>query len=433
MSRWQRERRQQAVIVTVFTAVLLSSIGLVAWAASQRYYSENLAPAVSLDGRIIPMRDFQRQLDFEMVRFYQDFGVPPGFEDDPELLSQRNSREPVAMERLIEQRILDAEAKEAGYEPSADELDVQYAAQFGEYRVRHILIEVPADAADAELAELNAAAKARFVLNELRTAPMDQELWNDMAAAHSNDPGSQFSGGELGFASSGQYVAEFEDAIRTLEVGELSELVRTQFGWHIIQVQERRAPEENELVQRYLISGFSEADLREQARYGALRREFERRARADAVTSPTEQAHVAWILVNIPLPTADGFNAFTEALQKQTDVRDALEAGTDFAKIATQYSDDAATKESGGDLGWVARGMTVDPAAEERIFSTPVGETAEPVTLGTTQWAVYRVLEKEASRELDADQEREIRNKAYSYWLERQKLDHGVDKHILDF
>lgn len=433
MSRWQRERRQQAVIVTIFTAVLLSALGLVAWAAADRYYDANLAPAVSIDGKIVPMRDFERQLDFELVKFYQDFGVPPGFENDPELLSQKAQYETIAMERLIEQRILDTEAKEAGYEPAADEIELQYGLEFGEFRVRHILIEVPEDAEDKELAELNAAAKARFVLNELRVAPMDQDLWNKLAAEHSNDPGSQFSGGELGFAPSGQYVTEFADAIRTLEVGEVSDLVKTQFGYHIIQVQEKREPSENELVQRYLSSGFTEAELREQARYDALRLEFERRAKAESVTSPTEQRHVSAILVNIPLPTAESFDAFSQALQKQTDVRNALEAGTDFGEIAKQYSDDPESKEKGGDIGWVARGMIVEPEAEERVFSTEPGEVAAPLTIGTSQWIVYKVLAKEDSRELDEAQTTRIADNAYQYWLEREKVAHGVDKHILEF
>lgn len=432
MARWQRERRQQAFVVTAFTAVLLFALALVAWAASERYYSANLAPALTVEGQIIPMRDFVRQHDFELVRFYQEYGVPPGFENDPELIAQKNSYENVALERLIEQRILDLEAREAGYEPSPSELDLQYGVQFGEFKVRHILIQVPEDAEDKELADLNAAARARAILNELRSNPNDQDLWNRLAEQHSEDPGSQFSGGELGFASTGQYVTEFEDAIRTLEVGELSDLVRTQFGYHIIQLQERRTPQENELVKRYLTSGFSEADLRAQARYGSLRREFERRARAAGTASPTEQVHVARIVINIPLPTAQSFDAFTEALQKQTDVRTALEEGKDFAELAKEKSEDISTAEKGGDMGWLARGMTIDPTSEERIFATEVGKVADPVNVGQ-QWIVYKVLEKEPARELDADQKKQISDSAYLYWLQREKVAHGVKKHILAF
>jgi len=418
--------------VTVFTAVLVFALGLVAWAASERYYEENLAPAASIEGRVIPKRDFLEQRDYELVRFYQDFGVPPGFENDPQLLSQKAAYDDVALEVLIEQRILELEARAAGYQPSAADVERQYEVQFGQFNVRHILIQVPTDEADQELADLNGAARARAVLNELKAAPQDQALWNDLAAQYSDDPGSKFSGGDLGFASSGQYVAEFEDAIRTLEVGQLSDLVKTQFGYHIIQLRERKPPAENELVKRYLTSGFTEADLRAQARYTAMRREFERRARSESVTSPTEQVHVAKIVVNVPLPTVEGFEQFTEALQKQTDVRTGLEQGKDFAELAKQYSEDSATKEAGGDAGWVARGMTVDPASEEAIFSTAVGSNTTGVTTGS-QWTVYRVLEKEASRELDAEQKKTISDSAYGYWLERTKRERGVTKHILGF
>ncbi|OGO72091.1 MAG: hypothetical protein A3H36_05810 [Chloroflexi bacterium RIFCSPLOWO2_02_FULL_71_16] len=418
--------------MTVFTAVLVFALGLVAWAASERYYEENLAPAASIEGRVIPKRDFLEQRDYELVRFYQDFGVPPGFENDPQLLSQKAAYDDVALEVLIEQRILELEARAAGYQPSAADVERQYEVQFGQFNVRHILIQVPTDEADQELADLNGAARARAVLNELKAAPQDQALWNDLAAQYSDDPGSKFSGGDLGFASSGQYVAEFEDAIRTLEVGQLSDLVKTQFGYHIIQLRERKPPAENELVKRYLTSGFTEADLRAQARYTAMRREFERRARSESVTSPTEQVHVAKIVVNVPLPTVEGFEQFTEALQKQTDVRTGLEQGKDFAELAKQYSEDSATKEAGGDAGWVARGMTVDPASEEAIFSTAVGSNTTGVTTGS-QWTVYRVLEKEASRELDAEQKKTISDSAYGYWLERTKRERGVTKHILGF
>ena len=418
--------------MTVFTAVLVFALGLVAWAASERYYEENLAPAASIEGRVIPKRDFLEQRDYELVRFYQDFGVPPGFENDPQLLSQKAAYDDVALDVLIEQRVLELEARAAGYQPSAADVERQYEVQFGQFNVRHILIQVPTDEADQELADLNGAARARAVLNELKAAPQDQALWNDLAAQYSDDPGSKFSGGDLGFASSGQYVAEFEDAIRTLEVGQLSDLVKTQFGYHIIQLRERKPPAENELVKRYLTSGFTEADLRAQARYSAMRREFERRARSESVTSPTEQVHVAKIVVNVPLPTVEGFEQFTEALQKQTDVRTGLEQGKDFAELAKQYSEDSATKEAGGDAGWVARGMTVDPASEEAIFSTAVGSNTTGVTTGS-QWTVYRVLEKEASRELDAEQKKTISDSAYGYWLERTKRERGVTKHILGF
>lgn len=431
-ARWQRERRQQAIVVTIFSAVLLFVLGLVAWAASERYYGENLTPAATIQGKVIPKRDFHRQLDYELVRFYHEFGVPPGFENDPQLLSEKAQYEDVALERLVEQRVLDLSARDVGFQPTPAQVDEQYGIEFGQFKVRHILIDVPKDAEDKELADLNAQAKARAIGNELKAAPNDQELWNRLAEERSADPGSQFSGGELGFSSPGQYVAEFENAIRTLAIGQVSDPVKTQFGYHVLQVMEHRAPADNELVQRYFRSGFTPEDLKARARSALLRREFERRAKASAVGSPTEQLHVAKIVVNIPRPTVSSFDQFTEALQKQTTVRQELEKGTDFAEIAKTHSDDLDTKEKGGDTGWVARGMIVDPRAEDAIFSTEPGKTAEPISAGQ-QWTVYKVLEKEPARELEATQKEQISQRAYQYWLQRQKKAFGVRKHLLGF
>jgi parvulin-like peptidyl-prolyl isomerase len=430
MARWQRERRQQAIVVTIFTSVLIFVLGLVAWAASERYYDENLTPAATIQGRIIPKRDYQRQLAFELVRFYQEFGVPPGFENDPQLAGEKARYEDIALEHVVEQRVLELAARDAGFAPAQAQIDEQYGVEFGQYKVRHILIDVPADAEDRELADLNAQAKARAIAAELKASPNDQELWNRLAQAHSADPGSKFSGGELGFGSTGQYVEEFENAIRTNAIGQVSDPVKTQFGYHVLQVTEYREPASNEVVQRYLTSGFGVEDLKARARAEVLRKEFERRAKASAVASPTEQAHVAKIVVNIPLPTVSSFDQFTEALQKQTTVRQELEKGTDFAEIAKQHSDDVETKEKGGDMGWVARGMIVDPRAEDAIFSTEPGKTAEPVSAGQ-QWTVYRVLEKDPARELESAQKDQIAQRAYQYWLQRQKKAFGVQKHIL--
>lgn len=430
MSRWQRERRQQGIVVTIFTAVLLFVLGLVAWAASERYYDENLTPAASVQGKILPRRDFERQLQFELVRFYQEFGVPPGFENDPNLLSEKSRYETTALERIIEKRVLELEARAAGYAPTPEEIDRQYEIEFGEFKVRHILISVPQDAEDKELAELNALAKARAVTAELRVDPMGQDTWNRVAGTYSEDPGSKFSGGELGFAGSGAYVVEFENAIRRLALGEISEPVKTQFGFHIIQVMEKRAPQDTDVVKRYLASGYTEQDLKEHARYRRYVSEFERRQKEAAVASPAEQVKIAKIVVNIPLPTSQSFDQFTEALQKQTDVRTALEKGEDFAEVAKKYSDDAETKEKGGEVGWIARGMTIDPTAEERIFATEAGKHAEPVSLGQV-WTVYKVLERDPARELEAKQKETIQSNAYPYWLQRKKVSYGVVKHIL--
>src|SRR5207248_9015259 len=70
MARWQRERRQQTLIVTVFSAILFFTLGLVAWAATSRYYSDNLKPSLTVAGRSFAMRDFTRPLGHALTQFY---------------------------------------------------------------------------------------------------------------------------------------------------------------------------------------------------------------------------------------------------------------------------------------------------------------------------------------------------------------------------
>jgi parvulin-like peptidyl-prolyl isomerase len=429
MSRWQRERRQQAIIVTVFTAILVFVLGLAAWAASDRYYQNNLVAAAEIDGTQIPKREYQAQLKYELVRLYQDYGVPPGFENDPQIESLKGQYAEIALERVVEQHVLDAAARAAGVTTTPAQVDEQYQIEFGEFRVRHILVKIATGGADAAAAEATAKAKARAIVNQLRESPMDDDLWKKLALESSDDPGSRESGGELGFAGRGQYVSEFEDAIRTLGIGQISDPVRTTFGFHVIQVEEKRAPADTDIVKKYKSYGYGEAELKAQARYQILRKEFERRQLATVPTGPAEQVHLARIVVRLPSVAGGDFQAFTDALKKQSAVREALDGGKDFAEVAKANSDDTDTKEKGGDAGWVVRGMTVSPEAESLVFGTDAGKTTEPVST-TRDWTVYKVLEKDPAREITEDQRTTLKQSAYQYWLARQKKAYHVKKLI---
>lgn len=100
-----------------------------------------------------------------------------------------------------------------------------------ERRARHILILTDPDASGDEMDQ--ARDKAQSILDALRENPADFE---SLAGAESQDPGSAAVGGDLGFFGRGMMVAPFEDAAFSLDVGEISDLVRTDFGFHIIEV-----------------------------------------------------------------------------------------------------------------------------------------------------------------------------------------------------
>ena len=106
---------------------------------------------------------------------------------------------------------------------------------------RHILIK-PFDAAD------DSVARAR--LEKIRQRILNGEDFAALAKAYSDDPGSGAQGGDLGWVSPGEMVPAFEKGMNALAVGEVSEPVRSGFGWHLIQVLERRDQDITEKVQR---------------------------------------------------------------------------------------------------------------------------------------------------------------------------------------
>ena len=96
---------------------------------------------------------------------------------------------------------------------------------------RHILIKP---------SEIMTDEQARELVVELRTRAESGEDFGELAREYSEDIGSAAEGGELGWTSPGQMVPEFDKAMAATEVGQISEPVKTQFGWHIIQVEGRR-------------------------------------------------------------------------------------------------------------------------------------------------------------------------------------------------
>ena len=96
---------------------------------------------------------------------------------------------------------------------------------------RHILIKTSADIGDDD---------ARETLLELKRRIEEGENFADLANEYSEDPGSKIKGGDLGWASPGSFVPAFERVMGSLTEGQLSEPFKSQFGWHLMQVLERR-------------------------------------------------------------------------------------------------------------------------------------------------------------------------------------------------
>lgn len=107
-----------------------------------------------------------------------------------------------------------------------------------ERRARHILLTVPAGASADEKAKIK--AKAQALHDKLAANPAQ---FAEVARAESQDPGSAANGGDLDFFARGAMVKPFEDAAFQLQKNQLSDVVETEFGFHIIQVTDIKKPD----------------------------------------------------------------------------------------------------------------------------------------------------------------------------------------------
>ncbi|HUE77854.1 MAG TPA: peptidylprolyl isomerase [Longimicrobiales bacterium] len=108
-------------------------------------------------------------------------------------------------------------------------------------RARHILVDYPEGATDAQRDSVRALAE------DLRRRAEAGEDFATLAQAESDDPGSGQRGGDLGWFGSGEMVGPFEQAAFALQPGEVSDVVETPFGLHVIKVEERESPSFDEM------------------------------------------------------------------------------------------------------------------------------------------------------------------------------------------
>lgn len=109
-------------------------------------------------------------------------------------------------------------------------------------QVRHILLQPN---------EIRSDEETRRELEALRTRLVEGADFAAAAREHSEDIGSALSGGELGWSMPGQFVPEFEAMMAQTAVGEISPPFRSQFGWHILRVDERREQDFSQEIMRY--------------------------------------------------------------------------------------------------------------------------------------------------------------------------------------
>lgn len=288
-------------------------------ALTLREFEDRYARAVG--GRQVAARDSLGAYEDFLSR-YVDFRLKVlqarelGLVDDPEIRGEVNDyREQLAKPYLLEREVLEEIVRDL------------YEKQQEEVRAYHILLRVDENAAPED------TLRAYERLAAIRDSVLAGADFAELAVRHSEDPSVAQNRGDLGYFSGGRMIQAFEEQAYGTPVGDVSDVFRTRFGYHILRVTDRRPVEPDVRASHILI-----------------------RLTPDATAADSAEAR-----------------ALAESLKQR------IEAGEDFAELAREYSDDQASGAKGGDLGFFAKSRMVLPFAEAAYALEEVGEVSDLV------------------------------------------------------
>ena len=337
--------------------------------------------------------------------------------------------------------------------PKASDADVQnyFNLHQAEYQVpeqarsRHILIKSPGGTSktDAE-----AKAKAEALLKQIQGGAD----FADLAKKNSEDPGSGAQGGELGFAKHGAMVPEFDAAIFGQKIGD-TKIVKSQFGYHIVQVEERQTAHSQPLsevapsIQATLLrqketqaeAGYAQTLAAEAAKNGlaktaaahhlevattpslnaqgviaglpdgsqVISKAFTLKQGADPAFAPTGEGYAVFQVANITPAHAPAFADWKEKVaadfaserlpqllaQKTKELADKAKASGDLAKAAKEVGATVKTSDLVGNSGQVPDLGEVGSVAPELLTLTP-GQISAPIN-AERNGIVAKILDKQ--------------------------------------
>ena len=348
----------------------------------QSMINEKLIVAKAIEDSITVSDDeVQQQLDVVIKQRIQQVGSEARLEElygMPLSKIKREFRDEMR-KNLLAQRL--QQQKFSGSEISRREVEdffQQYKDSLGTIPEEVELAHIAMKRKPGEAAKGSARAKAQALLDSVKAGVDFKEL----AQRHSEDAATASHGGDLGLVRRGQFVKEFETAVFGLNEQQVSGIVETQFGFHIIQLVERRG---------------------------------------DAV-------HPRHILIRVERTKADDslVVAFLDSLRRR-----AL-GGEGFAELAKKYSEDTESSLVGGNLGTTALDQ-VEKAFYPTIVNLKEGEISEPVALSVPGFEGFHiVLMKKRTPAHQAALERDYhrvetiaanfkRNREYAAWIEDLK------------
>jgi peptidyl-prolyl cis-trans isomerase D len=151
----------------------------------------------------------------------------------------------VPEKRKVKYAVIEASKADESVQVSQDDLRAYYDQHRDQYRtpeqvkVSHILIKTPLPGPDSKVDEKGTAEAQRRAEDLLKQLKAGAKL-EDLAKKYSEDPGSAKQGGSIGWIGKGQTVPEFEKAAFSLPKGQISDLVKSSYGFHILRVDDKQ-------------------------------------------------------------------------------------------------------------------------------------------------------------------------------------------------
>lgn len=226
-------------------------------------------------------------------------------------------------------------------------------------RAAHIAIQCPANAEETQveeaLAKINDArvrvTTGKTIKKGRRMVQQKPEDFSEVAREVSTDPSVQETGGELGWITPFRYVYSLEEVVYNTPVGQVSEVFRSPYGFHIVLVEEER---------------------------------------------PHEEVHASHIMKMVPR----GNDSIRAAMQGIIDSIAQVVNVDNFAEQARALSDDKGSAMRGGDLGWFGKGMMVKPFEDTAFCMTP-GTISNPF-LSDFGWHIIYLQDRRGVQPLDS-------------------------------
>ena len=248
------------------------------------------------------------------------------------------------------------------------------SADSSEYRIAHILIQLPEQADAIKIEAMRHRAEAAL-------AQLKDGVEFAKVAAEFSDASDAMQGGLLDWRPASQLTKRFAEYVTPMKPGELSSIIQSPNGFHILKLVDRR--NQNEAI------------------------------------TMVDQTHARHILIKINELTSE-----SDARRRITDLKERLDNGAKFDELAKLHSGDASAS-SGGDLGWVSPGDTV-PEFEHAMSALKDGEISGPVQ-SPFGWHLIQVIERR-SQDMSKERQRQTARQAirarkadsaFQDWLQR--------------